>query len=76
MIEIFPKSGWSDASDPDFTPGSWPTNWRRLFLLTIPISGPVYLLGMIGLAFFMMVVFSLMWPFWLASDLWRKPGHD
>ncbi len=27
-------------------PKEWPQKWRRLFLLTLPISGPLWVIGM------------------------------
>jgi len=35
---------WVDKTIERMIPADWPLFWRRAFLLTIPVSGPIWLL--------------------------------
>lgn len=62
-------------------PAGWPLFWRRAFLLTLPISGPIWLalviLGAMGVGAIALVLV----PFWWVSDdlvpkLWRRRPYE
>ena len=51
------------------TPLSWPLVMRRLFLLTLPISAPLYLL-----VIFAMIAVMALWLIWMQlSAFWNAP---
>lgn len=49
-------------------PTTWPILWRRLFLLTLPISGPLYVAAVI-VGFTAIIIFVLPVA-WLIMDAW------
>lgn len=54
-----------------YAPSSWPVGWRRLFILTLPVSGPIWLLAPLVL-YAVFAPFGLLFLMGLALfDLWR-----
>lgn len=60
---------------------AWPLRWRRAFMVTLPVSGPLYILFLVGLAFGFLIfcaVFALPICFllWLKEELWDEQLHE
>lgn len=51
-------------------PTEWPQFWRRLFLLTFPISAPALIAGWLLVVCLMLVLVLVYIPFHLAYWLW------
>lgn len=60
-----------------FSPSQWPRNWRRAFLLTLPISGPIWLAVAVisalalGIAVFVIGLPWMLWEEWV-KPMWAK----
>ncbi len=60
-----------------FNPKTWPIKWRRAFLLTLPISGTVWMACVILVGVLMMAIAIPMLPFMcLKESLWDKQPSD
>lgn len=65
---------------PFYSPFAWPRWGRIAFLVTLPVSGPLWCVavaaGWIGTALFMLMIFVLMGPFfalWEFAENMREP---
>lgn len=54
-----------------FNPMSWPTWARRTFLLTLPISGPLYAIIVVGFAMLIVICGLAAIPFSIFIEVWR-----
>lgn len=55
-------------------PSCWPKTARRAFLLTLPVSGPLYLASWIAVLALALVVVIIGTPIGWAVDLWSEDG--
>lgn len=67
-----------------WVPTAWPISWRRAFLLTLPISGPLWVacivISFLGLAGFAILMMPILLPVFglmtLKEKLWdTNPGE-
>ena len=69
MAEEANKPHWS-------MPTAWPLFWRRLFFVTLPVSGPLWVAAAtLCILFFMIcvvVVAPIMWFLELKEKLWDR----
>lgn len=68
---------WTNERSDWFEPSTWPLGWRRLFLITSPVSVPLYIGGTIVFFFAIIVPVALISVFGgyvldAAAELWRK----
>lgn len=65
--------------DEFFRPGTWPRKWRRWFLLTLPVSGPLYILVWMVIVLGVVVVCLTILPAMFAGDavkrMWNEPDE-
>lgn len=65
--------------DPEWwMPAAWPLFWRRAFLLTLPISGPLWVALIIASCLVLMVLALVIGLpaagfFYLKEELWDEP---
>jgi hypothetical protein len=52
-------------------PSCWPKKARRLFLLTLPLSGPLYLASWVVVMAVAFVVYTIGSPIAWAVDIWN-----
>jgi hypothetical protein len=57
-------------------PTSWPKRWRRLFLLTAPISYPLYLATMTALVIIGVIVIAVLAPVIHFERIWNGRTND
>jgi len=62
--------------DKFISPKSWSLPWRRAFLLTAPISFPIYATIVVALVMMMVVMYGVIVPMyhfrmWVA-DVWKR----
>ena len=61
-------------------PQAWPLFWRRAFLVTLPMSGPIWFSGVLVCGLLTMTLCACFIPFWLLAGLkesiWdRRPNE-
>ena len=59
-------------------PKAWPLFWRRVFFVTLPISGPIWLAlviagHIVGMAVVLCIGFPIMGLSYLKEALWDNP---
>lgn len=69
------------SNEPDaWMPKAWPLFWRRTFLLTLPISGPLWCAIVVACGIFYMVMALVLGPFmmlWMLKEsLWDAKPHE
>lgn len=70
-IHMTDREGKSMARPLTINPMTWPQFWRRAFLLTLPISGPLYVAGLLSaVAAFSVFFFVAVIPIAFAISLW------
>ena len=58
LLEDFPK------------PIEWPKKWRRAFLYTLPLSGPLWLVGMAALMLSVLTAMIVLYVYLGIASLW------
>lgn len=72
MNRPFGYCDWFEFTDVALTPTKWPRRWRRAFLITLPISVPLYMALMtINLMLMIMLVPIIGIALWV-GNMWMK----
>lgn len=57
-------------------PASWPKLLRRIFVLTIPISGPLWCVTLVALILGVCFVYAISIPLTWLVDVWNGKDED